>query len=53
MMKILKGMRPYAFYDENIERNASIRSTHLEDVFLEKTGRLDVRSLEGVLDGTD
>ena len=58
-----EGMRKYrffhdresakAFYDENIERNASIRSTHLEDVFLEKTGRLDIRSLEGVLDGTD
>ena len=42
-----------AFYDQNSERNASIRSTHLEDVFLEKTGRLDVRSLEGVLDGSD
>ena len=58
-----EGMRKYKFfhdresarkfYDENIERNASIRSTHLEDVFLEKTGRLDVRSLEGVLDGSD
>ena len=41
------------FYDENSERNASIRSTHLEDVFLEKTGRLDVTSLEGVLNGSD
>lgn len=41
------------FYDKNSERNASIRSTHLEDVFLEKTGRLDVKSLEGVLDVTD
>ena len=58
-----EGMRKYKFfhdresarkfYDENIDRNASIRSTHLEDVFLEKTGRLDVRSLEGVLDGSD
>ena len=58
-----EGMRKYrffhdresarAFYDENSDRNASIRSTHLEDVFLEKTGRLDVRSLEGVLDGSD
>ena len=42
-----------AFYDENSDKNASIRSTHLEDVFLERTGRLDIRSLEGVLDGTD
>ena len=58
-----EGMRKYEFfhdresakkfYEENIERNAVMRGTHLEDVFLEKTGRLDVRSLEGVLDGSD
>jgi ABC-2 type transport system ATP-binding protein len=37
------------FFDTVSENNAIIRSTHLEDVFLEKTGRLDVKSLEGVL----
>ena len=42
-----------SFFDSVSERNAIIRSTHLEDVFLERTGRLDVKSLEGVLDGTD
>ena len=41
------------FYDNNVEKNPAIRSTHLEDVFLEKTGRLDVRSIEGVLDVSD
>ena len=58
-----EGVRKYAFfhdresarefYDNNTERNPAIRSTHLEDVFLEKTGRLDVRSIEGVLDVSD
>ena len=53
------GIRKYAFfhdresarmfYDGNSDKNPAIRSTHLEDVFLEKTGRLDVRSIEGVL----
>ena len=41
-----------SFFDSVSEQNAIIRSTHLEDVFLERTGRLDVKSLEGVLDGT-
>ena len=58
-----EGIRKYAFfhdresarkfYDNNVEKNPAIRSTHLEDVFLEKTGRLDVRSIEGVLDVSD
>ena len=53
------GVRKYAFFhdresakkffDENSEKNPSIRSTHLEDVFLEKTGRLDIKSIEVVL----
>ena len=53
------GVRKYAFFhdresakkffDDNSEKNPSIRSTHLEDVFLEKTGRLDIKSIEVVL----
>ena len=41
------------FFDTVSEHNPIMRGTHLEDVFLEKTGRLDIRSLEGVLDVTD
>ena len=37
------------FFDSVMDRNAVMRGTHLEDVFLEKTGRLDIKSLEGVL----
>jgi len=37
------------FFDTVSERNAAIRGTQLEDVFLESTGRLDVRSLDGVI----
>ena len=57
------GTRKYAFfpdrqsakdfYDTVSENNAIIRKTHLEDVFLEKTGRLDIKSLEGVFDVSD
>ena len=57
------GTRAYSFFAERqsakdffetvSERNAVMRGTHLEDVFLERTGRLDVKSLEGVLDVTD
>jgi len=57
------GMRKYSFFhdresakqffDTVSDRNPIMRGTHLEDVFLEKTGRLDITSLEGVLDGTD
>ena len=58
-----EGTRAYAFFPERqsakdffetvSERNAVMRGTHLEDVFLERTGRLDVKSLEGVLDVSD
>ena len=58
-----EGTRAYAFFPERqaakdffetvAEKNAVMRGTHLEDVFLEKTGRLDVKSLEGVLDVSD
>ena len=37
------------FYDSVSGKNAIMRGTHLEDVFLEETGRLNVKSLEGVL----
>ncbi len=42
-----------AFYETVSERNSVMRNTHLEDVFLERTGRLDIKSLEGVLDVSD
>ena len=41
------------FYETVSEKNAVMRNTHLEDVFLERTGRLDIKSLEGVLDVSD
>ena len=53
------GTRAYSFFQEMksakdffekvADRNALIRGTHLEDVFLEETGRMDVKSLEDVL----
>lgn len=38
-----------AFYDSVEGMNAAIRSTHLEDVFLEETGRTNVRVCEEAL----
>ena len=38
-----------AFYDTVEEHNATVRSTHLEDVFLEETGRADSKALEKAL----
>ena len=53
------GTRAYSFFQELksakdffetvAERNALVRGTHLEDVFLEKTGRMDIKSLEEVI----
>ncbi len=53
------GMRRYGFFDTREEakaffdtvedRNGVIRGTHLEDVFLEETGRTDVKALEKAL----
>ena len=37
------------FYDTVEERNANLRGTHLEDVFLEETGRADSKALEKAL----
>lgn len=37
------------FYGTVEEHNATVRSTHLEDVFLEETGRSDSKALEKVL----
>lgn len=38
-----------AFFDTVENRNGTIRGTHLEDVFLEETGRTNVRVLEKAL----
>ena len=58
-----EGTRAYSFFNDRqsakdyyetvSEKNAVMRNTHLEDVFLERTGRLDIKSLEGVLDVSD
>ena len=37
------------FYNTVEERNANLRGTHLEDVFLEETGRADTKALEKAL----
>ena len=54
-----EGIREYSFFQDLksaknffetvADKNALVRSTHLEDVFLEKTGRMDIKSLEEVI----
>ena len=38
-----------AFFDTVEDRNGVVRGTHLEDVFLEETGRTNVKALEKAL----